>query len=73
MRDKYVLMPCKCRDGKESSISLKSVSVIDISTSVVIVKVVCLFCHNVKRYKVGLSRFLELFYVHSGDIDENKL
>lgn len=57
-------MPCKCQVWKDANLALKSVSVIDKTSETVSLKIECLYCHKVRRVKMGIAHYYELFWVH---------
>jgi len=64
MHERYILMPCRCQIYKEQNLALKSVSIVDKSDEIVVLKVECLYCHKIRRIKLGIAHYYELFWVH---------
>jgi len=64
MHERYILMPCRCQIWKEQNLALKEVTEIDKADIYVALKIKCLFCHKVKRIKIGVMHYYELFLAH---------
>jgi len=62
MNKRLVLMPCRCRIHLEQNIALKEVSLIDKNTELVVLEIKCWYCHEVRRVKMGIAHFYELFW-----------
>jgi hypothetical protein len=68
MHERYVLMPCRCQSYKEQNLALKEITEIDKADVYISFKIKCLFCHEVKRVKVGILRYYELFMAHDKEV-----
>jgi hypothetical protein len=73
MNARLVLMPCLCRIHLDQNIALKEVSVVDKNTEIVILKIECWYCHKVRRIKMGISHFYELFWTHQKEVYDGRI
>lgn len=68
MHERYVLMPCRCQIWKEQNLALKEITEIDRCPEYIALKIKCLFCHKVKRVKIGIMHYYELFMAHEREV-----
>lgn len=68
MHERLVMMPCKCQIWKESNLALKEITEIDRTTEYISLKIKCLYCHKIKRFTIGIVRYIELFRVHEKEV-----
>jgi len=74
MNERLVLMPCRCRVHLEQNIALKAVSIVDKNTELVVLKIECWYCHKIRRIKIGIAHFYELFWIQTKEVyDGNRL
>ena len=74
MNERLVLMPCRCRIHLEQNLALKAVSIVDRNTELVVLKIECWYCHKVRRCKMGLNLYYQLFWSHEQEVhDGNRL
>lgn len=64
LQERLILMPCRCQIWKEQNLALKEVTEVDKTDICVVLKIKCLFCHKVKRVKIGVMHYYELFLAH---------
>lgn len=71
MNERLVLMPCHCRIHLDYNLALKEVSIVDETPTFVVLKIKCLYCHKIHRYKIGIRLFLEMFDSHIREVNDD--